>query len=171
MMQTDVVSAHIGQTGFLMSGRTRLKQITYSGNAGQAGVLGIFDSVNAAISAVYARSGATITVTKSAHGLATGDKIGIAFASAASASGTDNNYIVTVVDSSTFTVTDTNSGTVSGGTACYYVNSGGRWLTSFNTLTGATSAQQVTIPGEGMLVTNGLYAVCTYISFVTVFYG
>lgn len=170
-MQTDVQSAHIGQTGFLTSGRSRLKQITYSGNAGQAGVLGIFDSANAAIAAVYARSGNTITVTKSAHGLNTGDKIGIAFASAAGASGTDNNYVVTVVDSSTFTITDTNSGTVSGGTACYYVNSGGLWLTSFNTLTGATGSQQIPVPGEGMLVTKGLYVVCTYISFVTVFYG
>lgn len=170
-MQTDVLSAHISQSGFLMSGRTRLKQITYCGNAGQAGTLAIFDTVTAPITGAYGRSGTTVTVTKSAHGRATGDVVGIAFASSSGASATDGNYTITVTDANTFTITDINSGTVTPGTACYYVNGGGKWLTGLNTLTGATSAQQVPIPGEGVLAVNGLYAILTYITFITVFYG
>ena len=170
-MQTDVLSAHISQTGFMVPAKTRLKQITYCGNAGQAGNLSIFDTTTAAVSAVYQRSGTTVTVTKTAHGLATGAIVGIGFASASAVSATDGNYTITVTGVDTFTITDPNSGTVSGGTACYYVNGGGRWMTSFNTLTGAVGSQQVPVPGEGMLAKNGIYAVLTYITFVTVFYG
>ncbi len=170
-MQTDVLSSHISQSGFMVPAKARLKQVTYCGNAGQAGTLCIFDTSNAAVTAVYQRSGTTVTVTKTAHGLTTGDVIGIGFASASAVSATDGNYTVTVVDANSFTITDPNSGTVSGGTACYYVNSGGRWMTSFNTLTGATGSQQIPIPGEGMLARKGIYAVLTYITFVTVFYG
>ena len=170
-MQTDVLSSHLSQTGFMASGRTRLKQLTFCGNASQAGNLSIFDSATAAVTASYARSGTTVTVTKTAHGLVTGDIIGIGYASASAVSATDGNYAITYVDANSFTITDPNSGTVSGGTACYYVNNGGRWMTSFNTLTGATGSQQIPVPGEGMLARNGIYAVLTYITFVTAFYG
>ena len=171
MMQTDVKSAHINQSGFLYNGRTRLKQITYSGNAGQAGTISFFDTAKASVAAVYGRSGTTVTVTKSAHGLNTGDLVGIAFNSASTASATNGNYSITVVDVNTFTIVDPNSGTVTPGTACFYVNNGGTWITAFDTLTGATAAQQLSIPGEGVLCINGLYANLTYITFVTVFYG
>ena len=171
-MQTDVLSSHLSQTGFMVPAKTRLKQITYCGNAGQAGNLSIFDTTTAAVSAVYQRSGTTVTVTKTAHGLATGAIVGIGFASASAVSATDGNYTITVTGVDTFTITDPNTGTVAGGTACYYVSgNGSRWMTSFNTLTGATSSQQIPIPGEGMLARNGVYAVLTSITFVTVFYG
>ena len=170
-MQTDVKSAHINETGALYVGRTRLKGFVYSGNAAQAGNLAIFDSTSAAITGSYARSTTAVTVTKASHGLATGDIIGISFLPGSGVSATDGNYAITYVDANSFTITDPNSGTVAGGTACVYVKGGGRWLTSLDTLTGAIAAQQFLVPGEGILAANGLFATLSYITFVTVFYG
>ena len=170
-MQYDVKSAHLGNSGQLLTGRARLKQLTYLGNGSQAGVLALFDSTTAPVSAVYARSGNTVTVTKTGHGLSTGATVGIAYSAATGVSATDGNYTITVVDANTFTITDPNSGSVSGGTSCFYVNTGATWLTTFDTLSGSTAGQQVLIPGEGLLFVNGVYAQMQYISMVTVFYG
>ena len=170
-MQYDVKSAHLNQSGFLYTGRTRLKQVTYSGNASQSGTISFFDSATASTAAVYARSSTTVTVTKNGHGLTTGNIVGIGYTSSSGASATNGNYSITRVDANNFTIVDPNSGTVSGGTACFYVNNGGTWMASFDTLTGATSAQQILIPGEGVLAQYGLYTNLTYVTFVTVFYG
>ena len=172
MMQTDVLAGHLDVSGFIVQpGRYRVKQITYQGSGGGAGVVEIFDTAVAPITASYGRTGALITVTKSAHGLATGDRVGIGFSAAGGASGTDGNYTITVDDSSTFTFTDPNSGTVTPGTACRYVNSGARWLVSFGTAQSVTTPVAVLIPGEGILAAQGIYASITNTSFVTVFYG
>jgi len=173
MMQTDVQSGHIETSGFIIPpGRCRLKQVVFQGSGAGAGVVELFDTSATPVSATYGRSTTTITVTKSSHGLKTGDTVGIAFSAAAGASGTDGNYVITVVDSSTFTITDPNSGTVTAGTACRYVDgTGGRWLTSFATATSQTTPCAVLIPGEGMLARQGLYANFSNTSWVTVFYG
>jgi hypothetical protein len=173
MMQTDVKSAHVSVTGFLLPViRTRVKQITYSGNAGQAGALVLFDTTVTPTTASYAKTGNAVTVTSTAHGLSNGAIVGIGYISATGNSATDGNYTISNALANTFAITDINTtSNVSGGTACYYVSNNGRWVTSFDTLTGATSAQQIIVPGEGVLVTNGLYAQMTSISFVTVFYG
>jgi hypothetical protein len=172
MMQTDVLAGHLDVSGFIApTGRNRVKQITFQGSGGGAGVVEIFDTTVAPTSATYGRSSALVTVTKSAHGLATGDRVGIGFSAAAGASATDGNYVITVVDSSTFTFTDPNSGTVTAGTACRYVNSGARWLVSFGTSTSVTTPVAVLIPGEGMLAALGIYASISNTSYVTVFYG
>ena len=63
------------------------------------------------IEATYVRSGATITVTKTSHGLTTND---IVTFRATSGTGTAGVYTVTVVDANTFTFTDPNTGTTSG---------------------------------------------------------
>ena len=171
-MQTDVLAGHLDVSGFIApTGRNRVKQITFQGSGGGAGVVEIFDTTVAPTSATYGRSSALVTVTKSAHGLATGDRVGIGFSAAAGASATDGNYVITVVDSSTFTFTDPNSGTVTAGTACRYVNSGARWLVSFGTSTSVTTPVAVLIPGEGMLAALGIYASISNTSYVTVFYG
>ena len=171
-MQTDVLAGHLDVSGFIApTGRNRVKQITFQGSGGGAGVVEIFDTTVAPTSATYGRSSALVTVTKSAHGLATGDRVGIGFSAAAGASATDGNYVITVVDSSTFTFTDPNSGTVTAGTACRYVNSGARWLVSFGTSTSVTTPVAVLIPGEGMLAALGIYANISNTSYVTVFYG
>ena len=76
------------------------------------------DSAGGTISATYARSSATITITKTAHGISVGDKITF---TATAGGGTTGVYTVaSVPNANTFTITDTASGTVSGGTACTY---------------------------------------------------
>jgi hypothetical protein len=172
MMQTDVLAGHLDVSGFIAPvGRYRVKQVTFQGSGGGAGVVEIFDTATAPTTASYGRSGTLVTVTKSAHGLATDDRVGIGFSAASGASATDGNYVITVVDSSTFTFTDPNSGTVTPGTACRYVNSGSRWLVSFGTAVSVTTPVAVLVPGEGILAAKGIYASISNTSFVTVFYG
>lgn len=171
-MQTDVLAGHLDVSGFIApAGRFRVKQVTYQGSGGGAGVVEIFDTTVAPTTASYGRSGTLVTVTKSAHGLSTGNRVGIGFSAASGASGTDGNYTITVVDSSTFTFDDPNSGTVTPGTACRYVNSGARWLVSFGTSTSVTTPVAILIPGEGLLAALGVYANISNTSYVTVFYG
>lgn len=171
-MQTDVLSGHIDTSGFITyAGRYRVKQITFQGSGGGAGVVEIFDTATAPVSATYGRSGTLVTVAKTAHGLVTGDKVGIGYSAAGGASGTDGNYVITKVDADSFTITDPNSGTVTPGTACRYVNSGARWLTSFSTVTSQTTPVAITVPGEGMLARLGIYANISNTTYITVFYG
>lgn len=61
----------------------------------------------------WSRSGTTVTVTASAHGLATGDTITVT-RSAVVASIPRADYVVTVIDANNFTFTATNSGATSG---------------------------------------------------------
>ena len=73
---------------------------------------------NTTNTATFTRSSATITVTKSSHGLTTNDFIDIVFSGNTTA--TNNRYqVVSVVDTNNFTITDTASGTISN-TACTY---------------------------------------------------
>jgi len=151
----------------MVSGRVRLKNLIYQGN-GTAGSIDVFDTTTAPVSATYARSGTTVTVTSTAHGLTTGQNIGITFAAASGVSATAGNYSVTVINANSFTITDLNSGTIAGGTACIY--STGKWVTSYNTGT-AVQPFQVIFSGEGILVQTGVYVVVTNISYQTVQYG
>ena len=166
-MQTDVKAGHLNNSGFVLLGRTRLKAVSTVGSA-TAGTLDIFDTATAPVSATYARSGTTITVTKSAHGLADGSTIGITFATASGTSGTNGNYVITVTSSSTFTVTDINSGTITGGTVAVYST---LWVASYDI--GATDvfSNFAIIPGEGILVKNGIYLNMTNITSANVYYG
>ena len=59
----------------------------------------------------YSRSGTTVTVTITAHGLTTSTDYRV---DVTSGDGTDGTYTITVVDANTFTYTDTASGTTSG---------------------------------------------------------
>ena len=166
-MQFDVKGSHFSGSGLAVSGRTRLKNLIYLGT-GTAGSIDIFDTTTAPVSATYARSGYTVTVTKTAHGLATGQTIGITFAAASSVSAVSGNYIITVLTADTFSITDLNTGTIAGGTACIY--STGKWITSYNTGT-AVQPFQAIFAGEGILTQNGIYVVVTNISFQTIQYG
>ncbi len=74
-------------------------------------------SIDNSVTATYARSGTTITVTSNGHGLSNGDTIIADFTSGA---GTDGWYTVANVTTNTFTVTDSASGTISAGTAMSY---------------------------------------------------
>jgi hypothetical protein len=63
------------------------------------------------LAGTYSRTDTTITVTMTAHGMTTGQRVELDFTTGA---GTDGSYIVTVVNANTFTVTDTASGATSG---------------------------------------------------------
>ena len=60
----------------------------------------------------YARSGTTVTITATSHGLSNGDQIIADFTSGAA---TDGYYTIANVTANTFTVTDAASGTISAG--------------------------------------------------------
>jgi hypothetical protein len=166
-MQYDVKQGHLNNSGFVVLGRNRLKAASTVGSA-NAGTLDIFDTVTAPVSATYARNAAVITVTKVAHGLVTGDVIGITFATASGSSGTNGNYSITRTGADTFTVTDINSGTIAGGTAAVYAS---RWVASFDI--GATDvfSNFALIPGEGIVVQNGIYLNMSNITSANVYYG
>jgi hypothetical protein len=167
MMQTDVKSGHLNNSGFVVLGRNRLKAVSMVGTA-TAGTLDIFDTTTAPVAATYARSGTTITVTKSAHGLSTGNVVGLTFATASGTSGTNGNYVITVASSSTFTVTDINSGTIAGGTVAAYAS---LWLASYDVGAADLFGNFALIPGEGMLVKNGIYLSMSNLTSANVYYG
>lgn len=174
-MQTDVYSGHLNSSGFFINYRSRLKGIMYTSSA-TAGTINMWD-VTAAPSAAatgYAQSGYTVTVTSANHGLVTGDRIGITFATNSGVSATNGNYVVTVSSSSVFTITDVNTRTITS-TACTFSNAGGRWLMSIDTAALTTSGipqnQSMPIPGEGMVCINGIYGQLTNQTGVTIFYG
>jgi hypothetical protein len=166
-MQYDVKGAHFSGSGLAVSGRVRLKNLIYLGT-GTAGSIDVFDTTTAPVSATYARSGTTVTVTSTAHGLSTGQTVGITYAAASGNSAVAGTYVITKTGADTFTITDLNSGTIASSTACIY--STGKWITSYNTGT-AIQPFQVLFSGEGILVANGIYIVTTNISWQTVQYG
>jgi len=65
----------------------------------------------------YARSGSTVTITATAHGLSNDDQIIVDFTSGAA---TDGYYTIANVTSNTFTITDTASGTIGAGETCTF---------------------------------------------------
>jgi hypothetical protein len=175
-MQYDVQSVHLNSTGFAYIGRTRVKGLVISSTA-TGGTVNIWDSLAAVTGATYAQSAFTVTVTSNAHGLVTGQKVGISFGIASGNSATNGNYVVTVTDANTFTITDINSRTIAGGTACSYIantlgGNSNQWHMTIDTAA-AAGTTNVWIPGEGMLIENGIYMTMTTtnITAVTVFYG
>ena len=172
-MQTDVYSGHLNSSGFVTTYRTRLKGLMYTSSS-TAGTINMWDVTAAPTAAAtgYAQSGNT--VTSASHGLNTGDRIGITFATNAGVSATNGNYVVTVSSSSVFTITDINSRTITS-TACTFTAAGGRWLMSVDTAALTTSGvpqnQTMLIPGEGLLALNGIYAQLSNQTGLTIFYG
>jgi hypothetical protein len=167
MMQTDVKAGHLNNNGFVVLGRNRLKAVSMVGTA-TAGTLDIFDTITAPVSATYARTAAVITVTKVAHGLVTGDVVGLAFATASGTSGTNGNYSITRLTADTFSVTDINSGTIAGGTAVTYSS---LWVVSYDIGAADLFGNFALIPGEGILIRNGIYLSMSNITSANVYYG
>ena len=170
-MQTDVKQGHLNQSGFFVLGRNRVKGISFFA-AGADATLVLFDTtvVPVTASVTYARSGTTVTVTKTAHGLVTGDVVGIHFDSNASQSATDGNYTITRTGADTFTLTDINTGTITS-TAASYVSGGGRWLLTYEVDATDTFENSPFIPGEGVVAVNGIYALMTNIDSAQIYYG
>jgi hypothetical protein len=168
-MQYDVKQAHINQSGIMVPFGTRIKAISFTGSA-SAGSLTLFDTVTAPVTtATYARSGATVTVTQSAHGLTTGQVIGIDFSVGTGGAATNGNYVVTVTNSSTFTVTDINSGTITAGATMIY--STGKWLATYDVTAEDSYNNAPFIPGEGVKAATGVYAYMVNLGAANIYYG
>ena len=76
------------------------------------------DSAAGRQTATYTRSGTTITITLTAHGISVGDKVVF---DATAGAGTSGTYTVAAVpDANTFTITDTVSGNIGSATACAF---------------------------------------------------
>jgi hypothetical protein len=148
---------------------TRIKGISLTGTA-SAGQLIIFDTLTAPVTtATYGRSGTTVTITQSAHGLTTGQVIGIDFAAGTGGTATNGNYTVTVTNSSTFTVTDINSGTITATPALVY--STGKWLMTYDIAAGDSYNNSPVIPGEGVRAETGVYGYIVNLTAANIYYG
>jgi hypothetical protein len=168
-MQYDVKQAHLNGSGIMVPFTTRVKGISITGSA-SAGQIILFDAVTAPVTtATYGRSGTTVTITQASHGLVTGQVIGIDFAAGTGGTATNGNYAVTVTNSSTFTVTDINSGSITAGATLVY--STGKWLMSYDIAAGDTYNNAPFIPGEGVRALVGVYAYMANLAAANIYYG
>jgi hypothetical protein len=168
-MQYDVKQGHLNESGFFVLGRNRIKAISYFGGGG---TLVLFDTTSAPVtsSVTYARTGTLVTVSKTSHGLVTGDVVGIHFDSNSGVSATDGNYSITRVDANSFTLNDINTGSITS-TAALYVSGVNRWLLTYETHASDEFQNSPIIPGEGVLVVNGIYAYMSAIDSAQIYYG
>jgi hypothetical protein len=168
-MQYDVKQGHIDQSGFLIKFPSRVKGVSYVGTA-TAGYVILFDTLTTPVSSsvTYGRSGTTVTVTKVAHGLNTGDVIGIHFESGTGGAATDGNYTITRTGADTFTLTDINTGTITGSPVAVYST---KWLLTYNVSAADTYNNAPIIPGEGVRVLNGVYAYMVNVEATQIYYG
>jgi hypothetical protein len=168
MNQTPVKQAHINASGFMVLGRNRVKAISFTGTS-TAGYVSLFDTTVAPVTtATYGRSGTTITVSSTGHGLTTGQFIGIDFAAGTGGTATNGNYAVTVTNANTFTVTDINSGSITAGAAMVYAN---RWILTYDVAASDTFNNAPFIPSDGVVVTDGVYAQISNLLAVNIYYG
>jgi hypothetical protein len=155
MNQTPVKQAHINASGFMVLGRNRVKAISFTGSA-TAGYVALFDTTTAPVTTgTYGRTAYTVTVTQAAHGLVTGQVIGIDFAAGTGGTATNGNYPVTVLTSSTFTITDINTGSITAGAAMVYSN---RWIMTYDVAASDSFNNSPFIPDDGVIVYDGVYA-------------
>jgi hypothetical protein len=169
-MQYDVKQGHLNQSGFFVLGRNRVKGVSFYGGGG---TLSLFDTTVAPVtsSVTYGRSGTTVTVTKVAHGLSTGDVVGIHFNTGTGGAATDGNYSITRTGADTFTLVDINTGNITATPAAIYVSGANRWLLTYETHSSDEFQNAPLIPGEGVLAANGIYAYMSGIDGAQVYYG
>ena len=168
MNQTPVKQAHLNASGFMVLGRNRVKAISFTGSA-TAGYVSLFDTIVAPVTtATYGRSGTTVTVTQSAHGLVNGQVIGIDFAAGTGGTATNGNYAVTVTNSSTFTITDLNSGSITAGASMVYAS---RWILTYDVSAGDNYNNAPFIPDDGVIVFDGVYAQMSNVTACNIYYG
>jgi hypothetical protein len=159
-MQFDVKSYHNSTSGVAFDSRTRLKGVLISPTTSVAFNTVIVDDI--AQTGTYNVPGSTTcTVTITAHGLTTGDRVYLDFTSGTA---TDDAYVVTVLTANTFTVTVT-SATTNGNVTMY-----AKILTEIDCSNGTSF--YTLIPGEGILATTGIRVFLPSASVTsTIFYG
>ena len=162
-MQYDVRSFHVmtGTPAAINTTRTRLKGAVVS-NTNSGTAANVTFSNNTTVSGTYNVPGTTVcTITTSTpHGLTTGDRIWVNFTSGTS---TDNTYTVTVSSTTVFTIAVT-SATTSGNVTIYP-----QTLMEIDITNSVPVC--VTIPGEGILATDGIFVGTPANIAATVFYG
>ena len=171
-MATNVKQAHINASGFLVMGRNRIRGLSFVGTA-TAGELVMFDTTSAPVtsSVTYGRSGTTVTVAKTAHGLVTGDVVGIHFADGTGGNATDGNYSITRIDANSFSLTDINTGTITGSPAAIYVSGNNRWLLTYEVSATDIFNNAPDVPDQGVLAVNAIYAYMINLAAVNIYYG
>ena len=159
-MQYDVKSYHNSASGVAVAYRARLKGMLISPTTSVAFNTVIVDDI--AQTGTYGVPGSTTcTVTITAHGLTTGDRVYLDFTSGTA---TDDAYVVTVLTANTFTVTVT-SATTNGNVTMY-----AKILTEIDCANGTSF--YTLIPGEGILATTGIRVFLPSASVTsTIFYG
>lgn len=168
MNQTPVKQAHLNGSGFLVLGRNRVRGISFTGTA-TAGFVALFDTTTAPVTtATYGRSGTTVTITQAAHGLTTGQVIGIDFAAGTGGTATNGNYAVTVSSSSVFTITDINTGTITGSPTLVYSS---RWLMTYDVAAADSFNNAPFIPEDGVVANDGIYAYMSNVTSCNIYYG
>jgi hypothetical protein len=159
-MQSDVSSEHMSATGVAVNYRTRLKGAVISANT-TAATRNVIFANNSTQTGTYNIPGSTTcTVTITAHGLTTGDRVWLDFTTG---TGPDNVYAVTVTGDNTFTVTTT-SLTTSGNVTMYK-----KLLMEVDAYN--PTAFSVNVPGQGILATDGIYVALPSSVTATVFFG
>jgi hypothetical protein len=168
-MQYDVKQAHLNSSGYFVKYPVRVKGVSFSGGA-SAGYLVLFDTSSTPVSSsvTYSQSANTVTVTKTAHGLSTGNVIGIHFASNSGVSATDGTYTITKTGADTFTLTDINSRTITSTAAIYTV---GKWLMTYETNAGDAYTNVPFLPGEGVRAETAVYAEMSNLDSAQIIYG
>jgi hypothetical protein len=170
MMQTDVLSGHIHQSGFIVQQYpSRIKALSVRGTA-TAGEFALFSTLTAPVSATYAQTGSVVTITSASHGLVNGQIIGISYQQGTGGAATSGNYAVTVVNANSFTVVSPNANIVTAGAPCDYVVNG-TWLVTLDLAAGDTYQNYFLLPGEGIRSELKVYALMVNIYTATVFYG
>ena len=172
-----VRSGHLHSSGFIRKARTAVKALDVVGTA-SAGILELWDSPTAPVTTgTYGRSGTTVTVTDTAHGLSTGDIIGISFEPDGGVIATPGNYEITVVDADTFTLVDINTGTIANDPDCRYVSGvdgqglESRWMATWHTAAADTFFNGFGIPGNGLIARKTLYVYSSNLASINVYYG
>jgi len=152
----------------MVLGRNRVKAISFTGSA-TAGYVALFDTTTAPVTTgTYGRTAYTVTVTQAAHGLVTGQVIGIDFAAGTGGTATNGNYPVTVLTSSTFTITDINTGSITAGAAMVYSN---RWIMTYDVAASDSFNNSPFIPDDGVIVYDGVYAQLSNVVACNIYYG
>jgi len=171
-----VRAGHLHSSGYIYRNRTAVKALDVVGTS-SAGILELWDTdVPPVTSGTYVRSGTTVTVTDTAHGLKTGDVIGISFEPDTGVIATPGNYEITVVDADTFTLTDINSGTIANDPDCRYVYSNSdqteaRWMATWHTAATDIFFNGFSVPANGLLARKGVYVYAENLASVNVYYG
>ena len=161
-MQYDVKSYHVTTSKTVTNYAVRLKSITVSPATASLRSSAVADPT-VSKTGTYARLAAstTVTVTITAHGLTTGDRVFMDFTTGTAVDGV---YAVTVTNANVFTVTTAASTATSG--AITFYSSILLELDTYNII-----GLPVLIPGEGILCQNGMFVGVGGSVTATVFYG